>query len=359
MTRWFSGCFGFALAVAYCPVIIGGTATPRWLLIAAVVPIALIVAEVAGRSIEITWAHVIGAMFLGWAALSLLWSANHYDSVDALWRLALLAGCFAIGSVIDDARPLLVGMMFGLGVSSGLVLVEAGTGWALPAATPMAGLFGNRNYLGEATALVFIGLISIEVQPFLHRLTWWRFWVLLGCLGPALAFTHARGALVAIGVAIFGMLWHYRLRWVAILLAVLAVEIAGVVFWIWPNYGSIVDRFNIWRDAVHGLSLFGSGFGTFGATIAAHAIHIDPAAVRDTHAHNDLLEVAYELGLPGALLALAFVVSVLRSDRMERFVFLALIVEGMFAFPSFLPLTGALGLFAAGVASRGLKKVQL
>lgn len=352
--------FGFALAAVYCPAIVGGTAVPRWLLLAAVVPVVLICASFAGRVIEVTWAHVLGAMLLGWAALTMLWSANHYDSVDALWKLALLGGCFALGSMTDDARPLFIGLGLGVAVSSVFVLVEFATGWALPAVIGptglYAGLFGNRNYLGEAAVLVLIGLAVCEGPPNLLGGALWRWVALLAGLLPALVLPAARGAWAGLVVAVCAGVWSIHPR-VAAAFAVVAGTLIGVAVWWSP--GSIIDRLNIWNDAVYGLSLLGTGIGTFGATIAQHAHLTDPLSLRNTHAHNEPLQIAYELGLPGLLLACAFVLSVLRSGRPERFVFIAFLVEGLFAFPASLPVTGAVGALCAGGAARGLPRVRL
>ena len=81
--------------------------------------------------------------------------------------------------------------------------------------------------------------------------------------------------------------------------------------------------------------------------------------LRQVYAHNDLVQVAYELGLPGLALALAFIWFVLQSDRPERFVFLALIVEAIFAFPTHLATTGAIGALLAGVSVCDLPRVCL
>lgn len=373
--RTFLVTFGFLLAVAYCPFIEGAAATPRWLLLAMVVPAALVILLLVGRTVEVTAAHIAGGALLGWAVLSMAWSETHYDSMDALWKLMLLGGCFALGSSVqvwpkdspsiwigDDWRPFLGGCALGLGVSSGLVLVEAATGWHVEmlsgarAVTPYAALFGNRNYLAEAAALVLVGLVATEGLFSGRRWPSVRFWLLAGCLVPALAFTHARGALLALLVALGVMFWPdrwHRYRWPVVALSIAAF--CGMAY-LWSGQSSVEDRLHIWADAVRGLSLFGHGIGSFGGTLPQFAYYTDPMVVRQVYAHNDLLQVAYELGLPGLVLALAFIWLVLQSDRSERFVFLALIVESIFAFPNHLPVTGAVGALLAGCSARSLPR---
>jgi hypothetical protein len=174
--RLLLGCFGFGLATAYCPFIHGAPTTPRWLLLAAVVPISLIVALLVGRTIKITAAHVVGTVFIGWAALSLAWSSAPYDSVGAIWQLLLLAGCFALGSLIDDLSPFFAGAAIGLGISSVLVLIDVSTGWRIEdiagslAPFPPAALFGNKNYLAEMAALVLVGMYAYQTTDEMEAL---------------------------------------------------------------------------------------------------------------------------------------------------------------------------------------------
>ena len=357
--------FGFCIAAAYCPFIEGAATTPRWLLLALVVPITLFVTYLAGRTVPMTVAHRVGAIFIGWACLSLLWTETPYDSVDALWPLLLLAGCFALGSMIEDSAPLIEGMAWGVGISSALVLVEYASGnypfgWTIgkwlniPAFTPYAGLFGNKNYLAEAAALVLVGLCTRQWGAPARIWSPVRFWALVACVVPSLAITGSRSALMAIAVVLVVSSWRSRIRWAV----VGGVMFLGfVVFLVFPGSASVVDRWHIWADAFRGMNLIGHGLGSFGGTISQFMHDLDPMAVCNVYAHNELVQISYELGEPGLIVALAFVFEVMFSYRSERFIVLAFLVEAFSGFPSHLPITGALAAAMAGCAARDLPRI--
>lgn len=358
------GLFGFLLTSLYCPFIEGAAVVPRWLMLSAVVPMMLLGLLLDGRRVVVTWAHIAGAAFLGWAALSMAWSATPYDSVDAMWKLALLGGCFALGSLVADWRPFLIGCALGLSVSSALVVFEAFTGLRVEMlsgaqyATRYAALFGNRNYLGEAAALVLVGLIAVEAEWGWRPWPPVRFWLLVGALMPALLITGSRGALLAVAVVAGWAFWPLRLRWA--LWSAGAVMLAGFIgLAYWSSATGIIDRLNIWRDAVMGLTWFGHGIGSFGGALQAH--FTDPMITRNVYAHNDLLQIAFELGLPGGGLALAFIWLIMRGESHwpYRLVFAAFLVEGLFGFVLHLPVSGVVGLCMAGAAARGLPRVRL
>lgn len=349
------GLFGFLLTTAYCPFIAGAAVTPRWLLLACVVPTMLIGLLLDGQRIKITVAHVVGSVFLGWMALSLAWSATPYDSVDVLWQMALLGGCFALGSAIDDCRPFLVGCAIGIGVSSGLLMIEAASGWTVErlantaAVTPYAGLFGNRNYLGEAAAVVLVGFMALDAEQRKWPLV--PFWALI-CLMPALALCRSRGGFLAVAVAYAWMLWSagYRRLVIGLGAAALLALIAAVVF---SHDSSILDRLHIWGDAVLGLTIFGRGIGSFGGSLVAY--FTDPMALRNIYTHNEFLQIFYELGVPGLVLFVVFGgFIVFGTDYWPRYVFVAALVEGCFGFSFHMPVTGAVGLLMAGAAARCL-----
>jgi len=359
------GCFGFALAVFYCPFIHGAPTTPRWLLLAAVVPTALIVALLAGRAVEVTAAHLAGGAFIGWAALSLIWSSAPYDSVGALWPLLLLAGCFALGSLIADLSPFFAGAALGLGISSVLVVIDVTTGWRIEdiagsvAPFPPAALFGNKNYLAEMAALVLVGVYAYQPKgEFDIRWSPLRFLGLIGCLLPALALTEGRGALLAIAVVAVIGVWQMGERWVAAGM-VAGLLVIGMALWVWKGHGSVDDRLNIWTDTIMALNFWGHGLGSMGSNFALFAHMTDPMPVRNAFAHNDFLQIAYELGLPGAVLVLAFVGLVLKAGGPERYIFIAFIVEANLAFPSHLPTTGAIAALVAGVSAGRLPRLRL
>jgi hypothetical protein len=107
------------------------------------------------------------------------------------------------------------------------------------------------------------------------------------------------------------------------------------------------------------VNFWGHGLGALGSNFALFAHATDPMPVRNAFAHNDFLQIAYELGVPGLVLILAFVGLVLKAGGPERYIFIAFIVEANLAFPSHLPTTGAIAATVAGVAAGRLPRLCL
>jgi hypothetical protein len=133
----------------------------------------------------------------------------------------------------------------------------------------------------------------------------------------------------------------------------------GAALWIWKGHNSVDDRLNIWTDTVMALNFWGHGLGSLGSNFALFAHITDPLPVRNVYAHNEFLQIAYELGAPGVILALTFVALVLKGGGPERYIFIAFLVEANLAFPSHLPSTGAVAALCAGAAAHRLPRLRL
>ena len=70
------------------------------------------------------------------------------------------------------------------------------------------------------------------------------------------------------------------------------------------------------------------------------------------HAHNDYLELVYELGAVGAVLGALFAWELWGPLNSARLVLIVFAVEACFAFPSHLPATLAIAALVAGHAVR-------
>lgn len=330
------GAFSFAVMVLFVPGLSAPATTPRWALLAAVVPAVAMFTECRRWTIS----HFLGILCISYAALSLLWTPNIWDGLRGMSELAILAGLFHIGAAAPSLRPVYVGAALGLSVSSllavmqlfGLELVdriEGPTGMG-------AGLFMNRNYLGEPAALVLIGLIG-------HRL-WWAVPLVL----PAILLPTARGALLGLGVAGGVWLWG-RSRVAAAVIILVIFCAASVAAYVGVN-ASFPDRLTIWAATLDGMTWFGNGIGSFFTTFPSHAPGWDFLISRPVHAHNDWLELVYELGLPAAVLLAASSVLLFSQScaKPECLILIALITEACLGFPLHFPATLFLGGLVAG-----------
>jgi hypothetical protein len=322
---------GLTMALAYWPGWMSPAVSPRLALISVVAPALLLWRQ---EAIPFTRAHFAGCALLAWMALTVLWSVALPDSIDALWQVAILpAVCFCLGSQLSTLRPLFVGAAIGLAASSALVILQwswphvVGGAFPLPETYGPSGLFVNRNTLAETAALVAVGLAAERI--------WWP----LPLLAPSLLLTGSRAAVLALG----SVLIQFR-RTIAIVAAMAGLFALFSI----GRLASITERVEIWANALAGITLFGHGIGTYWAV---HATEIYPDGVLE-HAHNDFLELANDLGIVGAALAVWFIWELRGPLDTARLVLCALAIEALFSFPLHMPVTLALGSLCAGHAVR-------
>jgi len=307
VTSRLTAAFGFLLTVLLIPGLAGGGTTPRWALAAVAIPLLI-----PARRVEFTSAHLFGLLFLVYAAVSVAWS-HPYDGLDALVKLAIIAGAFVLGSKLEDIRPLIIGCGLGIWVSSLVML----TGFEVPHATPNAGLFVNSNSMGEIAAVVLVAALF-------HRI----WWLVPGIL-PAFLMAQCRGAFVAVAGAF--VLWLLRKSKVA---ALALVGLALAALWVMASSRTAGIRLDMWKDVLPNLTLAGHGLGSFFSQYPFYA-SMDTTWLRPEHLHNDWLEYVFELGI-GSVFLFAFV-------WLTRNILLAVIaIEACFGFPLHVAATAVL-----------------
>lgn len=344
------GAFSFAVMIAYVPGWSGAATVPRWALLFAVVPAVAMFTQ----CYRFTIIHGLGVALLSYAALSLLWTPNGWDGLDALAKLLLLAALFHVGAALPSLKPVYVGAALGIWVNSAVVIAQIANGAEDPPFLA-SGLFFNRNYLVEPAALVLIGVV-------VHRL-WWLVPGLLPSVLPLallmpwnygasardlLALPQGRGALLALAAAGILALPGRTSRAIAALAALAALGLVALL----ATNASLPQRAIIWLSTLDGMTWWGNGLGSFYTLFPSHAPAWDFLVSRPVHAHNDFLELIYDLGLGGlpflAVLAGAYVA----PWRAEHFVLAGLMVEAAFGFPLHLPATVFVGGLVAGHACR-------
>lgn len=319
---------GLLVSVAYWPGWISPALSPRFAVLSIIATGLLLWRP---DPIPFTRAHLAGLAFVILAALSVLWSAVPPDSIDALWQVVTLpAICFCLGSQrLTSLRPLVSGAAIGLGVSSAFAVAQW-LGWAgLPEISSPSGLFLNGNYMAEGAALVLVAAVA-------ERL-WWAVPVVL----PALTLPGARGAILGVAAGLGAYLWR---RFPA---SAIMVGLGGALAVIVLAKPGMAERLDIWAVAVANLDWLGHGIGSFWATpVHAYADGVP------THAHNEFIELASDLGPLGVALFAGFAWELRGAIDTARIVLIALAVEAVFAFPTHMPLTLALGAVCAGFAVR-------
>lgn len=340
--------FSFLLTAVFWPGIPGMALTPRWALISVLVPVGLLALSPAG--LVKSGAAWVGSSLLAYAALSLLWTPSPWDGLFAFMVLSWLAGVAVIGARLDDLKPVYLGMALGIGVSSLLIILEVlGVDVLQVKTQARVGLFFNPNIVTESAVLVMVACLATR-----------QWGASLLCL-PAVVLTHARGGLLALGVCALWAAWKRSpLTLVAASAAILALAVGISVFNTRSEDGfranlsfnpkSVYDRINIWEDTWSELAWLGHGVGSF-RVVFPSAPYKGPELVkgRTDHAHNDYLELAFDLGLPGlGLFVWIIFLAFWSPPAPEKMILLAFTTMGLVGFPMWMPVTGVLGALALG-----------
>lgn len=322
---------GVGLAVAYLP----GTSQPDTVgrMIVGWIGVAVLL-WIAPRC---QWS-LPGTALLALATVSLAWAAILPDAAFELLQWLLLAGSFALGTA-GIAASVFEGAAWGMAINAALAIGQV-FGWhpVIEAVSP-AGLFGNKDHMAEAALLVTIPLIWQS-----------RLW-LAALISPALLLPRDRAVLIAAAAAAVIGLWSQS-RGLAVALGIAGLIAAAAISFTSDKQLSAHQRLDLWRGTIAGLTFEGHGIGQFHSGWPLQNKR-KAEAMRPEHADNDWLELAYELGVAGAFLALMFGLVIAASPPSpERLVCIAFAVVACFSFPLHNVATGLLGLCAAGAVYR-------
>jgi hypothetical protein len=327
ITAWL---LGFGLAVAFVPQAYADVNVGRWAV--AWLCVALLIWIIP----SVRWS-LAGSVLLVLALVSFAWAPEPLNAINGFLQIVLLAAAFVVGRAIGG-RDVFEGAAWGMIVNSGLAVCQF-LGWhpvmEVSTASP-AGLFGNRDFMAEAALLVITPMV------------WQRRWAMGVALLPALLLPMDRSVVVAGGAVVAVVTWRVsRMVTVTALSAVFVLVTAATLSV--EKSRSAMDRYFLWTDTIQGLTVMGRGIGQFYNTFPEAATHQPLERIRSDHAHNDWLELTYELGIVGIVLAGVLSFGVLSGPTgWEKSVFLALCVMSCFAFPLHNPATAVLGLVAAG-----------
>ncbi len=325
----------FLVTVAFYPQLHDVAAMPKWVCIGIIIPLIVLRLEV-----RMTALHYAGLAIILYAALSLLWIEVIDDGLWEMWHLALLGAVFVIAAELPDIDWPLRAFVIGTGISS-LIAIGQSLGWrGLPVMSThiAAGFYLNQNFMAEACA---VGLVVA-----LSR----RWWVLFALNVPAIVIVEARGALlgIAAGALVAAFAKSMRLGLTCIIAALLFIG-AATILRPGDNIGSMNERLSIWADTWDGLNVMGHGFGSFFTEFPVKATRIPTGVNRAEYAHNEGLNLLFEMGIPGAILVSIFCGMLwARASKEQRMVFAAIGAMACFSFPLRLPSTAFVFALVAG-----------
>lgn len=323
--------FGFLTATVAVPGTTSIAIPAQWVLFGLTLPFVMFLPA------RMTAAHWFGGAFIVYALGS--WMAHKsYDGLWELYTLFILAFAFWLGTVLVTLRPLIVGLIAGMAVSSTLAMLQwydySFEIWRLN--TTPAGLFFNQASHGMMLALVIVaGLCE-------------RFFFSTLLLVPGLILSQSRGAWL---VLIVGALATVNRVFVGILL-IAAVGVFGIVV---ASVGTVnlfkmlgqsdIERITNWIFILNDLTPFGRGPGSY------QGFKIGDIVVFGM-AHNDYLQLIYQYGI-GAIFAFAvYALTLARSGGKHWPIFVSFSVGSLFFFPLFIAPIAFVGCMVAGHLAR-------
>lgn len=332
---------GIAIMTAYMPGVIGLASITSWAVMWLVMPIILLKCK-----IEITIIHILGIVFLSYVALSLLWSPH---GMLEFMQLLALASVFVWGSTLRDLRNVTIGLSIGLGFSSVLAIFQffgfndiVYSGTSRP-----SGLFFNSNIFAEISGMILL-LILIN-----------KLWWFIPVTVPGLVVS-SRAVILGLGISLAVMTWtKSKILSISILIsswlaAYFITFPSSVITNSVTNTASASQRLHVWQDMLAGFTMFGNGIGSFVYKFPEYNKHVDSSTTLVEYAHNDLLQLIFELGI-GAIPLLIMVALLLMVKNDYKSAFIFFIIIGIFGFPLHMPITAfMLALVASQLAKSSL-----
>ena len=204
--------------------------------------------------------------------------------------------------------------------------------------TSFNGVFGNRNHfafmmmMGVMSTVGLMGILTGSKRHGSKLEAWWTklqvpLGIILFVLLTAMVMSLSRGAFMAtvVSLLVFGVIWgfsfrgqsmHMRQKTFALLAVVAVAFLIGMPYVLErlsERYEALTAedltadaRYEVWKDSCHMIKdywRFGAGLGGFETSIQPYEAGRF-SEERIGHAHNDLLELTSEVGVPVAVVLL-------------------------------------------------------
>lgn len=310
---------GFAIPLAFWSGLPAFAVGPKWWIIAGAVPLLA-----AGSPRLLPRHYLTMGLLLTWTTIGLCWSPDWKGGLHEEIHFGVIFWVVLLGASLKGIDGLLEGLSWGVILQLPLLLGQL-FGWQgiQQLSTPPAGLFGNRDILGETAALLLVWAWTAPKGR-------WRT-PQVALLTSVLLLSQSRSG---IGAAVVGLLLPRRGLIMPLLLCcgLLAVWLLDP-----GKMTSLEARLSIWHFTLSHLSFRGSGLGGF------QALH-----PYWEYAHSDGLQELYELGLGVGGASLLVLASLLSIRTPYSPVLLAATIEAAASFALHIPTTGFITALVAG-----------
>ena len=321
---------GAIVSLCYVPGLTGAYIATQWPVLSIILPFAL------ARSGPFTVFHLAGLAFVAFAFVGVQWALAPYASVFAVWQIIIMALAVWFGTTLESTQDLFSGLAVGGAVSSAASVVQF-FGWDILPVTSIhpAGIYLNSVQQGTVLAVLVVALVAQ------------RKWLWALPLVPGLMIANSRGAYVALAIGLLAA--YVRRTWVLV-----AVAAVGALLFTAPLSPSDQLRMLIWNTALHNMTLWGWGPGSF------YAILIPDGGTFSypEYAHNDALQLAFEYGVGAALPLAVFAFALSRTSDAEWPAIVAFVTAGCYSMPLWMPVASFLALVSVGRVLRNYGLVR-
>ena len=280
--------------------------------------------------------------------LSIFWSLN-FDITLGKWLLwAIATFSFIISMNLSTSPENLIKLSWGLTIAAcAIAIIGLVQHYSDPFAFPQSppSTFGNKNIAVQVLVLIFPMSIFLIFSKFVQG---FKVWILLGLISLIITYivlSFTRGAWLSIFIEFFCISTYFLLRkstifqWIdwnknkrnATLLSIILIimlvnlsppdnlnNISNDILQRVSLTGSTVDHATLYRleGWKIGIEMFfdapfiGTGLGSYAQNLGNEG-YASPTINNFMHAHNDLIELAVELGIIGLMFFIMVVLSII------------------------------------------------
>jgi len=289
-------------------------------------------------------------LLLGFGTISAFWSVN-LDLTTTKWLLWLnVALSFILAVNFTNNHDNLLKLVWGLIIAAGAIsiigiLQHLFDPFALAQAASPASTFGNKNMAAQPLVLILPLFVFLLLSNQVQNLKVWGLTTLTSLIFVYIAYSTTRAIWLSVSVElvlILGYLvvnrakigqwadWSNNKRNASIFGLVITLILVNLSASGFSNFlstasgefGSIVDsandtnsvRYGIWQSALNMINdspLLGSGLGSYAHNLSNEGYATWNLGHGIKRVHNDLLELAVELGLVGVTLFAGVVITIL------------------------------------------------
>ena len=314
---WLLPLTAFLVMIAYLPGVMSVSTVGRW---AVITVVGLPVVLTSLQRLRLNLATVLTLVLFCWGAFGLVWSVSPWDTAGGILHWLALLGVAFLAAHTERREAVWTALALGVSASLPFVLLQA-VGFMPVESVAMAGFPGNvglffsSNVLGEVAVVAFILMVVrgswlLALPALICAVLSGRIEVVLMLTVAGVSLPVARKATL---IALAGVGFT--------LVSALLLDLTPVTHQLDLVRASSALRLQVWTDTIQNTDLLGWGLGTFGAAFPIYGF-----------AHNELLQLGFELGITGAVLAIGLVTYALCSSTKrnagDKVALLALVASG-------------------------------